>query len=443
MEAMRKHNEWVMGENRRVQAERERAQEENHKREMQRAEEERKRVLEAQRVQAEKDRIQAEKHAKELREMQAEKERVQKEKERIQKENHEKELQRLEEERIRLLEEARKAQEEKERVQAEIHAQELQRAREEKERLEEAHRLQEEARILEEKIRREEEKRKMEALAKKIEEDARQRVEKEIWLREEAERNLERGIPAVKYPTGEEFEATRKRLQYREGDLHFAITGVSGVGKSSLINAFRGCSNSGSDKDPNIAKTGTSETTETIGRYCDAVRPWLIWYDVPGAGTLKVPSWQYFNDQGLYIFDIIIIVIGDRFTKIDMDLLFNCKRFGIPAFVVRSKANAHISNIMSDDSDDSADEDDEETREKRFTKARDRFVTDTRRSFESVLKDAGLPPQHVYIVAKDILRALVKGSKTPSYKIIDEVELMTDVIDVANARHNQDPPQYS
>jgi hypothetical protein len=34
----------------------------------------------------------------------------------------------------------------------------------------------------------------------------------------------------------------------------------------------------------------------------------FIWFDVPGAGTLNVPSWQYFNEQGLFVFDIVILV---------------------------------------------------------------------------------------------------------------------------------------
>lgn len=291
---------------------------------------------------------------------------------------------------------------------------------------------QEKQRVEQEKQRAEQEKRKMNELAKEIEEDANKRIEKEIWLRKEAERNHAQGIAPVKYPTGEEITAARERLNYRNGDLHLAITGVSGSGKSSLINAFRGLR----EKNEGAAKTGVSETTEQIGRYCDPVQNWIFWYDVPGAGTLKVPDWQYFNDQGLYIFDIIIIAVDIRFTKIDVGLLFSCSRFGIPVFVVRSKADQHITNIMNDGrDDDDGDESDEspEALRKRTMLAYEKFSTETRQEFEALLKTAGLPPQEIYIVSKNALSTLLKGLRPP-VGLIDEVKLMKDVIHVANKK---------
>lgn len=453
--------EKIQAEKDRIQAEKDRIQMENHMKELQWAKDEKETLQAAHKAQVEKDRILAENHEKEKEKLRKEAERVQEEnhkkqlqsareakeqlqeayrmqaeKERVQAERHAKELQRVQEERERL-------QKEKDRIQAENHEKELRRLQEAKQQFEEAHRLQEEARKLQEQIKREEEKKKMEELAKKIQQEAWQRIEKETWLREEAERNLKNGTPPIEYPTGEEIQAVRKQLQYKEGLLHFAVTGVAGSGKSSLINAFRGYRNSTSNKNPDIARTGTAETTEQIGRYCDPSRPWLVWYDIPGAGTLKVPDWQYFNDQGLYIFDIIIIVIDSRFTRIDVDLLFNCKRFGIPAFVVRSKANTHITNNIGDDDGDDDDGDDDNSQEKRFMRARDKFVTDTRQEFESILKNAGLPPQPVYIVAKNTLHCLIKGLKIPKdMMIIDEVELMKDIVRSANERNIQNLPPY-
>lgn len=341
--------------------------------------------------------------------IQAENKRIHEENRRIQDENRENELRRTQEA-MRQMQETQRMQEENRKIQ-------------------------EENRKIQEEMRMEKEKIKMRELAKMIEGEARRRVEKEVWLREEAERNLEEGIPPVKYPTGDEFQAVRKRHQYQDGSLHLAITGVSGSGKSSLVNAFRGLR----DKHQDAAKTGTSETTEEIGRYCDPVRPWIFWYDIPGAGTLKVPDWQYFNDQGLYIFDIIIIAVDIRFTKIDVGLLFSCSRFGIPVFIVRSKADQHISNIVDDGrGDDDSDNDDDTIR----TNALNKFTVETRQEFESILKTAGLPPQEVYIVSKGTLITLIKGIKPPA-NIIDEVKLMRDVIDTANKRRSQNQTQHT
>ncbi|KAI5846641.1 interferon-inducible GTPase-domain-containing protein [Morchella snyderi] len=401
---------------RHARAEREKALALQHQEEMKRAQEER------DRIQQEKERAVAEQHANELRlleeqakkqkEHQQELQREQKERERLQAENHEREMRRI--------------QAEKE--------EEMRRAEEELKRLEEAHRVQEELRALQEQMRLEEERKKMEELARKTEEEARKRVEKEIYLREEAERNLQEGIPPVKYPTGEEFQLMRQKLGYQEGYLHVAITGFTGCGKSSLINALRGLKSSNSPKE-GIAKTGTSETTTEVGRYYDPdpSRQWLAWYDVPGAGTVNIRDWQYFNDQGLYIFDVIIVVAGDRFTQTDIEILFHCKRFGIAAFVVRSKSDQHIGNVMkNDDGDSDSDSDDEsdndERKRKRLLEARGKYIADTRNNFQSLLQQVGLPQQKVYIVCDDALRLLQKNIKTD---VIDEEELMRDLTQVA------------
>ena len=90
--------------------------------------------------------------------------------------------------------------------------------------------------------------------------------------------------------------------------MHLAICGSSGAGKSSLINAFRGFANHAAGAAP----AGVVETTTAINRYPDTRAEFphshFVWFDVPGAGTLNIPGWQYFNNQGLFIFDVIVLV---------------------------------------------------------------------------------------------------------------------------------------
>ena len=123
------------------------------------------------------------------------------------------------------------------------------------------------------------------------------------------------GIQPEVWPTEEEFHSAKTRIQYDSEKIHFAVCGSAGSGKSSLINAFRGLKNN----NVRAAPTGVGETTLAITRYPDPRKeiPYnrLVWCDCPGAGTLKIPGWQYFNQQGLFIFDVIILVYDTVITS--------------------------------------------------------------------------------------------------------------------------------
>ena len=229
--------------------------------------------------------------------------------------------------------------------------------------------------------------------AEKAAEDARA-------AREEAERNLREGIRPIVIPTPAQFRATKLRLQYQKGLIHFAVAGIAGSGKSSLINAFRGLRN----RDGGAAPTGVVETTSVIARYPDSnpANP-FVWYDVPGAGTLSIPDWQYFTDQGLYIFDCIVVLFDNRFTATDIAILRNCARFQIPTYIVRSKSRQHIQNVLEDMPD--ADDNDPRTR----AMAGEKYVHETRASVTKNLHTAGLSDQRVYLADKEALTQAVKG----------------------------------
>ena len=147
-----------------------------------------------------------------------------------------------------------------------------------------------------------------EAEARKAAEEARKQTEQLQKDLQRAEFYLSKGIQPEVWPTKEEFELAKGRIQYDPQKIHLGICGSSGSGKSSLVNAFRGLRN-GTD---HAAPTGTTETTMVITRYPDPREelPYsrLVWFDCPGAGTLTIPGWQYFNQQGLFIFDVIVLV---------------------------------------------------------------------------------------------------------------------------------------
>jgi GTP-binding protein EngB required for normal cell division len=278
----------------------------------------------------------------------------------------------------------------------------------------------------------EEKKKAAEAIAQS--DAARKAAEKSVReataAKEDAEKRLREGIQPVLTPTPQEILAAKAKIQYQENLFHFAIAGRAGGGKSSLVNAFRGMSNRATGS----ARTGVTETTLKVGRYPDPdERCQHVWYDLPGAGTIRIPDWQYFNAQGLYVFDCIVVLFDNRFTQTDIAILLNCRRFKIPTYIVRSKADQHIRNIVKEMGYESDDEDaDRSQRSTLYMAAREQLVGETRRNVKANLADANLPDQKVYIVSSSCLRAVAKGEQ-PS-KVIDEIHLLNDLYTEAQAR---------
>ncbi|OAX39716.1 hypothetical protein K503DRAFT_791802 [Rhizopogon vinicolor AM-OR11-026] len=263
----------------------------------------------------------------------------------------------------------------------------------------------------------EERKRADEAIARA--EAARKAAEKATAAKDDAERRLKEGIQPAMTPTAQEIRAAQANIQYQENLSHFAVAGRAGAGKSSLVNGFRGMTN----HEACSAQTGVTETTMTLGRYPDPDEQCLrVWYDLPGAGTTKIPDWQYFNAQGLYVFDCIVVLFDNRFTDADIAILLNCRRFQIPAYIVRSKADQCIQNIMNEMGYDSEDDGvDRMQQVSMYASARERFINETRRNVKANLADANLPDQKVYIVSSNCLRAVAKGRQPK--RVIDEIHL--------------------
>jgi GTP-binding protein EngB required for normal cell division len=253
--------------------------------------------------------------------------------------------------------------------------------------------------------------------------------------KDDAERHLKEGIQPVVTPTAQEIRAAQAKIQYQENLFHFAVAGRAGAGKSALVNGFRGMTN----REAGAARTGVTETTMTLGRYPDPDERCLhVWYDLPGAGTIKIPDWQYFNAQGLYVFDCIVVLFDNRFTHTDIAILLNCRRFQIPTYIVRSKADQHIENIMKEMGYDEDDDEDRTQRDSMYATAREHFIDETRRNVKANLVDATLPDQMVYIVSSTCLRGVAKGGQPK--KVIDEIHLMNDLYTEAQARRVRRKP---
>ncbi|KDQ50091.1 hypothetical protein JAAARDRAFT_42348 [Jaapia argillacea MUCL 33604] len=348
----------------------------------------------------------------------AEAARVKAEEERREAESEARETKRKAEERMRAAEAERKEAEERKRM-AEVGRQQA----------EEEKRLAEEKAARAREIQLEAGERAAQAqsladAAKAREQKALDDLRQQVSRTDEMEAKWLRGDRPVVLPTDDDIKSAKIRFGYTEGHFHFAIAGLAGSGKSSLINAFRGLTNN----DPRAANTGIVETTLQVTGYPDPnPKNPFVWYDIPGAGTLEIPDWQYFNAQGLFVFDCIIVLIDNRFSATDIAILENCKRFHIPSYIVRSKANQHILNVMTDMGYDFM-MDDGTQRVQMMPAARAKFLAETRESVKANLGKAGLPPQKVYVVSKDTMAAVVQGRPIGKDRVIDEVQLFEDIL---------------
>lgn len=129
--------------------------------------------------------------------------------------------------------------------------------------------------------------------------------------------------------------------------INVAITGGSGSGKSSLINALRGLS----PKYPGAAKVGIKETTTTVEKYefpeSDKVKLW----DLPGIGTQNFTRKSYLNDFALSKFDIVVVVTASRFLESDLWIAKQALEMEKSVIFVRTKIDMDLMNASRDDPD--------------------------------------------------------------------------------------------
>ncbi|XP_076768724.1 interferon-inducible GTPase 1-like [Arvicanthis niloticus] len=122
--------------------------------------------------------------------------------------------------------------------------------------------------------------------------------------------------------------------------INIAVTGESGGGKSSFINALIGIG----PEDEGAAEVGVIETTMKRTPYKHPKIKTLTVWDLPGIGTQKFPPKAYLEEVKFKEYDFFVIVSATRFTKLELDL---AQAIGIMKknyYFVRTKVDVDLEN---------------------------------------------------------------------------------------------------
>ncbi|XP_042560810.1 interferon-inducible GTPase 5-like [Clupea harengus] len=122
--------------------------------------------------------------------------------------------------------------------------------------------------------------------------------------------------------------------------LNIAVTGETGAGKSSFVNAIRGLQ----EPDEGAAPTGVTETTMEPTMYPHPNMPNVKIWDLPGIGSPTFKAQTYMNDVNYQNYDFFIIVSASRFKEDDMMLANEIKKEKKNFYFVRTKTDFDVAN---------------------------------------------------------------------------------------------------
>ncbi|XP_053373727.1 interferon-inducible GTPase 1-like isoform X3 [Mercenaria mercenaria] len=135
--------------------------------------------------------------------------------------------------------------------------------------------------------------------------------------------------------------------EWKDVHIKVAVTGRSGAGKSSFINAIRDVDaddDQEEDDDRKPAGVGVTECTTEVQDYIYPGNNQFRLYDLPGVGTQKFPQATYLKDVDFEKYDLLIIITDTRFMNEDLWLAQQAVECHKPFYFVRSKIENDIRN---------------------------------------------------------------------------------------------------
>lgn len=120
--------------------------------------------------------------------------------------------------------------------------------------------------------------------------------------------------------------------------LDIGITGGTGSGKSTFVNAIRGLG----DEDPNSACTGVVEMTVEPTPYPHPKYPNIVIWDLPGIGAPTFQAEKYLQRVLVDRYDFFIIITSESFTAKHAQLARGIVQRSKGFYFVRSKVDVDM-----------------------------------------------------------------------------------------------------
>lgn len=133
---------------------------------------------------------------------------------------------------------------------------------------------------------------------------------------------------------------TEALREIENAPLSIAVTGETGSGKSSFINALRGIGHEGEGAAP----TGVVETTMERLPYKHPKFPNVTFWDLPGIGSTTFTPETYLKKLNFGEYDFFIITSDTRFRENDAQLAKAIGKTGKNFYFVRTKVDNDIHN---------------------------------------------------------------------------------------------------
>lgn len=162
--------------------------------------------------------------------------------------------------------------------------------------------------------------------------------------------------------------------------LNIAVTGETGAGKSTLINALRGIGH----EETEAAKIGAVETTMDREKYTHPKFPNVTIWDLPGVGTDNFKPEEYLKKMEFQEYDFFLIISATRFRENDAQLAKAIRKMKKKFYFVRTKIDSDLWN---------------EKRSKPKSFNREELLKTIKNNCVKQLQKAEVPSTHVFLIS--------------------------------------------